>query len=73
VGEEGGEIMDKGKPYSNTDREIWREREGDYYSDSIHVTESGAIGINCGGKVVVAPLRKWFEVMWDNGVFTGGE
>jgi len=44
---------------ANTDREIWREREGDYYADSIHVTDSGGIGINCGGHVIVAPIRKW--------------
>lgn len=43
----------------NTDRELWREREGDYYADSIHVTEEGCIGINCGGMVHVMPLRKW--------------
>ena len=47
----------------NTDRELWREREGDYYADSIHVTEHGAIGINCGGLVIVAPLKRWHEAM----------
>jgi hypothetical protein len=48
-----------GGPVQNTDRELWREREGDYYADSIHVTEGGGIGIDCGGYVVVMPLRKW--------------
>jgi hypothetical protein len=43
----------------NTDREIWREREGDFYADSIHVTKGGAIGINCGGFVSVRPVRFW--------------
>lgn len=43
----------------NTDRELWREREGDYYADSIHVTAGGAIGMNCGGMVIVKPLREW--------------
>jgi hypothetical protein len=43
----------------NTDREIWRERPGDYYADSIFVTEGGAIGINCGGHVEVLPVREW--------------
>jgi len=43
----------------NTDKEIWRERPGDYYADSIHVTEHGGIGINCGGYVIVAPIKKW--------------
>ena len=45
----------------NTDRELWRERAGDYYADSIHVTQSGAIGINCGGTVIVMPIRKWHD------------
>ena len=46
----------------NTDREIWREREGDYYSDSIHVTKNAGIGINCGGHVIVAPIKSWFKI-----------
>lgn len=41
----------------NTDRELWKE--GDYYADSIHVTQSGGIGINCGGHVCVKRLRDW--------------
>lgn len=45
----------------NTDKEIWRETPGDYYSDSIHVTRFNGIGINCGGRVIVAPIRKWHE------------
>lgn len=49
------------KQYENTDRELWREREGDFYADSIHVTKDGRIGINCGGTVRVMPIRKWFE------------
>ena len=46
-----------GGPCENTDREIWREREGDYYADSIHVTEGGGIGINCGATDAAAPRR----------------
>lgn len=46
----------------NTDREIWREREGDYYADSIHVTASGGIGIDCGGEAIVKPLKDWFAL-----------
>ena len=46
----------------NTDKEIWRERPGDYYADSIHVTEHGGIGIECGGYVIVKSVRKWHEV-----------
>jgi hypothetical protein len=51
-----------GGPCENTDREIYREREGDYYADSIHVTEGGGIGINCGGMVYVKPLREWHKL-----------
>lgn len=50
------------QPCLNTDRELWREREGDYYADSIHVTQDGAIGINTGGLVVVKTLRAWVEL-----------
>lgn len=46
-------------PAANTDREIWREREGDYYSPSIHVTANGGIGMNVGGYVIVKPVRQW--------------
>lgn len=44
---------------NNTDRELWREKSGDYYAHSIHVTEDGGIGINCGGHVIVMPLMNW--------------
>ncbi len=65
----GGSVLsDQPKPTTgeqvceNTDRELWREREGDYYADSIHVTKDGGIGINCGGHVFVKPLRSWHEL-----------
>ncbi len=45
----------------NTDKEIWRRVPGDYYSPSIHVTEGGGIGLNCGGHVIVAPVEAWHE------------
>lgn len=54
--------------FTNTDRELWREREGDYYADSIHVTESGEIGINVGGRVVVQKLRDWHAAVEDREV-----
>jgi hypothetical protein len=47
---------------ANTDREIWREREGDFYADSVHVTADGRLGINVGGTVYVRPLRRWHEL-----------
>lgn len=49
----------------NTDREIYRERDGDYYADSLHVTQEGAIGINCGGYVIVMPIRAWHGLAKD--------
>lgn len=47
------------QPALNTDRELWREREGDYYADSIHVTADGKIGINHDGYVYTMSLREW--------------
>lgn len=49
-------------PVANLDKELWREREGDYYADSIHVTDSGMIGMNCGGYVIVRPIREWHKL-----------
>jgi len=46
---------------TNTDIEIWRKVEGDYYSPSIHVTEAGRIGIDVGGHVLVAPIENWHD------------
>jgi hypothetical protein len=46
----------------NTDRELWRERFGDFYADSIHVTKDGGIGINVSGHVIVMPLQKWHSL-----------
>lgn len=43
----------------NTDKEIWREEPGNFYSDSIHVTKSGGIGLDCGGHVFVKSIRAW--------------
>lgn len=50
---------------ANTDREIWRETLGDYYSPKIHVTQSGEIGMEVGGNVVVMPLRDWHALAWN--------
>lgn len=46
----------------NTDRELWREREGDYYADSIFLTEGGGIGMNVGGHVIVKPIKDWVRL-----------
>ena len=50
----------------NTDIELWRERPGDYYADSVFVTKSGGIGISCGGKVYVRTPRKWQAIVEEN-------
>lgn len=55
--------MEMMKQCRNTNRELWRENPGDFYSSSIHVTKSGGIGINCGGHIIVAPLKYWHEAM----------
>jgi hypothetical protein len=47
------------EPAENTDTEIWRERPGDYYADSIFVTAEGNIGLNCGGLCIIKPIREW--------------
>ena len=52
-------------PFENTDRELWREPDkgnGSFYSDSIHVTQGGSIGMNCGGYVLIMPIRRWHEI-----------
>jgi len=53
-------IKENGLGCINTDKNLWRKIEGDYYSPSIHVTEDGNIGINVGGHVIVKPIEKWF-------------
>jgi hypothetical protein len=55
--------MGEPKAAMNTDRELWREPTDkighEFYQPSIHVTESGGVGINVGGRVIVLPLRAW--------------
>jgi hypothetical protein len=57
--------MNDDKPAQNTDREIYRTPFNSVNDDSMHVTESGAIGINCGGSVFVMPLRAWHKLATD--------
>jgi hypothetical protein len=51
----------------NTDVELFREKLGDkldpdnYYSPSVHVTQSQCIGMNVGGYVIVMSIRAWHE------------
>jgi hypothetical protein len=67
--------MDNG--CKNTDRELWRQPDkdgkGDFYSDSVHVTQDGGIGINVGGLVFVKTLAQWHRLAksrHSNSVFT---
>ena len=53
-------------PQANTDRELWREREGDFYADSIHVTAQGSIGATLIARerdTDDARLLDWLETM----------
>lgn len=63
--------MPNEQAYENTDKEIWRGKSraefGDddrYYADSLFVPvgEVEALGINCGGTVVVKPIREWHRL-----------
>jgi hypothetical protein len=49
-------------PAENTDREIWRETPGDFYSPSIHVTKEGGIGMDVGGHVIVMDIYGWHKL-----------
>jgi hypothetical protein len=53
--------LSEGNGYAciNTDIELWRKKNDDYFSPTIHVTEFGEIGINVGGHVIVAPIEDW--------------
>lgn len=60
--------MSDDKPSESRDREVWRGTVpggDDYYADSVFITPSGAIGINCGGSVVVMRARDWVKIGWD--------
>ena len=43
-------------------REIWRRAVGDYYSPSIHTTDSGEIAIQVGTFVIIMTIEKWHEL-----------
>jgi 3-oxoacyl-[acyl-carrier-protein] synthase III len=54
--------MREDKTHKNTDKEIWRKVNDDYYSPSIHVTEQDGIGINISGMVIVKPVEEWYRL-----------
>jgi len=45
----------------NTDVEIWRKTEGDFYSPAIYVTKNGGIKISVGGYVITMSIEDWHE------------
>lgn len=45
---------------ANTDVEIWRRVEDDFYSPSIHATKQGDIKVCVGGTVLTASVEQWF-------------
>jgi len=56
-------MTDEHQGCENTDRLIYSQERGDDYSlDTLHVTKDGALGINCGGYVIVKPIREWFRL-----------
>jgi hypothetical protein len=46
----------------NTDRELWRKVQGDFYAPRIFVTEAGHIGIAVGGIVVIGEVEWWHKI-----------
>ena len=54
-------------PHQNTDRELWRKDKEDTYSPSIHVTQSGRIGINVGGTVITRSVEEWHRLATNGG------
>jgi len=50
------------KSCKNTDKNLFEEIDGEYYSPSCFMTEDRTLGINVGGFVIVKTLRDWFEL-----------
>lgn len=46
----------------NTDTHLWPIVSQDLLADSLHITAGGALGINCGGHVIVREIRDWHEL-----------
>lgn len=48
---------------ANTDRLLWRGRHenGDYYADSVSLTEGDGIALQSGSTVIVLPIKEWMR------------
>lgn len=55
--------IDSEIPCINTDRELFRQIEGDYYSPSVSVTERGGIQMHFGGLVVGKSIEEWHSLV----------
>lgn len=55
-------ITKESEACQNTNIEIWREVEDNFYSPSIFTTKQSNIGINVGGNVVVLSVRDWHRL-----------
>ena len=44
---------------ANSDIELWRQDNEDFYSPSIHVTKDGMIDIQVGGEVICMGIENW--------------
>lgn len=53
-------MTDETQACKNTDRELWRERQGDFYADSIFVTENGGFRGKDAGCLVDGIEHKHF-------------
>ena len=47
---------------NNNDKVIWKANKENFLSEEIIITETGGVGINCGGHVIVLPIRTWHEL-----------
>lgn len=47
------------EPCKNTDKLIWEEVEGDYYSDHIYITKDNKVSMETGGKVISLSIKEW--------------
>ncbi len=51
----------------NTDREIFRLTDDDYYSPYMFITKERNIGIGVGGHVFVKPVEEWHRLAMEEG------
>jgi hypothetical protein len=56
-------MSDNTQAAANTDKELWRTVEGDYYSKhKLYLTESGGLTLCEGGTCITLPPEDWFKL-----------